>query len=946
MDGMALPTPHRLPPVHEDGSDAAYDGSDAHAAADSDAASGRGSPTLSDSIALETRGRLRLLLSDASGRAPSQRSVTALGDALVRRPSVTSAAAAGGRAAAGSTPALRRLSSASESGGGRSFLASIVNTWLPRRRYARARAAREALLNDALLSVRPAQLRDLAAAFSYCEDRLVFTQFADLLRNVLLSLPGSDAASGRSGRAGSLALSPLAAAERHSGRSGGRRRASRRRSSGKSSVAGGSPTWGGHSGRSGRSVEAMDEGNLTLGLLSVFQEVDKDGTGAVTWSEFSSYLLEKGSAKRNPHVFQVDTIALYSERALPALRATASHKPVSQLLYAAALGAIVVLRARTEAVQLFNISDGALRKTLHCRAQPLSVLHVACKATLVIGAGDNTLYLHSTAGGRKLWKIVARWHPAMGAATALAWADAPHELLLAGIGGGGSIYAMHWADGTPAFRLDGHSSTVTALRLLPGLNYVASASLDHSVRVWDLYTRAQRQVYEGHRGGVHCLTYDAGSKLLVSGGADRAVRLWSCQVSRGLLTLHGHAYAVVAAAFVPGTRELITGDSSGVVKVWDSANYRCVQTIKCEQEHTRALTAMAVCQPTARRLVLAATALSFWEQGKPHERKATEARPVIAALFNATNLSIVTASERTLKVWDAVSADVLRVYWDAMPSNITALALDSSGRKLAVADYAGNVHVLSYSVGRLLHELRPHTALVSGLAAFPAADGRLTLLSLSWDGSLAMHDATTGVRRVHLRSGHSGDVSAAAISEATCLAATASHDATIQLWDYEGVRLEATLTHDAPVLATTFLDPLPLLASACDDGTLCIWATQLPGRRYQLLLRLPLACQPPAAVIAAAATAAARRRRKRQLVRQAARQSARVAAGRHRTKHKPSLPAAAAAAAGHASGFALHHPQQTLANWRMSQQPSCCDPTSRRHRERGHRGRTSCSQAR
>ena len=102
--------------------------------------------------------------------------------------------------------------------------------------------------------------------------------------------------------------------------------------------------------------------------------------------------------------------------------------------------------------------------------------------------------------------------------------------LAAGTADGPILLLPKSLDGTPA-ELTGHGSSVTALRFSSEGGRLASASLDGSIRLWDVdHQEREPIVLTGHTGWVWAVDFAARGQQLVSGGADRSTRSWSTRV--------------------------------------------------------------------------------------------------------------------------------------------------------------------------------------------------------------------------------------------------------------------------------------------------------------------------------------------------------------------------------------------------------------------------------
>uniref|UniRef100_A0A1I8GV53 Beta'-coat protein n=1 Tax=Macrostomum lignano TaxID=282301 RepID=A0A1I8GV53_9PLAT len=139
---------------------------------------------------------------------------------------------------------------------------------------------------------------------------------------------------------------------------------------------------------------------------------------------------------------------------------------------------------------------------------------------------------------------------------------------------------------------EGHTHYVMQIVINPkDNNQFASASLDKTVKVWQLGSQAPNFTLEGHEKGVNCVDYYAGGDkpYLISGADDRLVKVWDQQNKTCVQTLEGHAQNVSAVAFHPDLPIVLTGSEDGTVRVWHSSTYRLESTLNYGLERVWAI---------------------------------------------------------------------------------------------------------------------------------------------------------------------------------------------------------------------------------------------------------------------------------------------------------------------------------------------------------------------
>eukprot|EP00187_Rhodella_violacea_P017904 CAMPEP_0184723034 /NCGR_PEP_ID=MMETSP0314-20130426/23906_1 /TAXON_ID=38298 /ORGANISM="Rhodella maculata, Strain CCMP 736" /LENGTH=825 /DNA_ID=CAMNT_0027187745 /DNA_START=84 /DNA_END=2558 /DNA_ORIENTATION=+ len=140
-------------------------------------------------------------------------------------------------------------------------------------------------------------------------------------------------------------------------------------------------------------------------------------------------------------------------------------------------------------------------------------------------------------------------------------------------------WEKNWAN-TVIF--EGHSHYVMQVAFNPkDPNTFASASLDHTIKVWNLTSPVPNFTLEGHEKGVNCIDYYAGGDkpYLVSGGDDQLLKVWDYQTKACVQSLDAHTHNVSAVAFLPDRPLIISGSEDGMIKLWNSNTYRLETTL-------------------------------------------------------------------------------------------------------------------------------------------------------------------------------------------------------------------------------------------------------------------------------------------------------------------------------------------------------------------------------
>ena len=136
----------------------------------------------------------------------------------------------------------------------------------------------------------------------------------------------------------------------------------------------------------------------------------------------------------------------------------------------------------------------------------------------------------------------------------------------------------------PGGNPDGHAGSVLSLAFHPGGGFLASASIDATIRVWDLRTRRTVAVLNGHAKPVNAVAYLPDGDRLVSAGADGLVNLWDVNQRVVLAQARPNPQrqrandpdgdSINALAVSPDGRYVVIGRENGDLVRFDAATLR------------------------------------------------------------------------------------------------------------------------------------------------------------------------------------------------------------------------------------------------------------------------------------------------------------------------------------------------------------------------------------
>jgi WD40 repeat protein/serine/threonine protein kinase len=113
---------------------------------------------------------------------------------------------------------------------------------------------------------------------------------------------------------------------------------------------------------------------------------------------------------------------------------------------------------------------------------------------------------------------------------------------------------------------------VPAVAFSPDGTRIVSGSGDKTLKIWDTATGKLAFRLEGHTGSVTSVAFSPDGTRIVSGSDDTTLKLWDAATGEETLTLKGHSGGVTSVAWSPDGRRIASSSQDGTLRLWDASN--------------------------------------------------------------------------------------------------------------------------------------------------------------------------------------------------------------------------------------------------------------------------------------------------------------------------------------------------------------------------------------
>ncbi len=409
---------------------------------------------------------------------------------------------------------------------------------------------------------------------------------------------------------------------------------------------------------------------------------------------------------------------------------------------------------------------------------------------------------------------------------------------------------------------------VRSVAFSPNGRYIASASDDKTVRIWDSTIGKEVNVLQGHTDSVWSVAFSPNGRQVVSASGDNTVRIWDVETSRELMALQGDKGVRQSVTISPDGKQVAATSSGQVVRIWDIETGKELVLIKEDSavksisfspdgrllalaysgnkpvrildtingEEVKSLighNAYEVCSvsfsPDGKILASASWDFKFsidntvwlWDVKIGRELKVLKGHTdaVLSVSFSPDGSKIASASaDKTVQIWDIANGTELKIL--TIPEAAVSVSFGADGKRVAVASIDKRVRILDSATDEEFKILTGHTKDIRSVSFDPDSK---RIISASSDNTVKTWDIKTG-KTLNLLQGHTSAVNSAIFSPDGKQIASCSLDHTVRLWDSEtGRELHVLNGHSSYVWNINFSPDGNQLISGPEDDNLLKW---------------------------------------------------------------------------------------------------------------------------
>jgi WD40 repeat protein/uncharacterized caspase-like protein len=252
----------------------------------------------------------------------------------------------------------------------------------------------------------------------------------------------------------------------------------------------------------------------------------------------------------------------------------------------------------------------------------------------------------------------------------------------------------------------GHSESVKKAIFSPDGAYIATASRDKSIKLWDAETGLEIRSLLGHQGTVTAIDFSPDGTMMASGAGDNTIRVWDISNGEKIWRSPTYENFLTSVKFSPNGKWLAYGGNDWHMTIVDTQSYDTLQTIKVNSVRGLGLGVDIQFSPDSRLMAvgqddhtLKIYETGSWEEIFTFKKELGSCGGCLAwSSFHPDKPIVAKISRRgPFEIRNLQNGELITTI-DREFDEVTALGFDSSGQHILLST-ADAIHIFDWQSG-------------------------------------------------------------------------------------------------------------------------------------------------------------------------------------------------------------------------------------------------------
>lgn len=266
----------------------------------------------------------------------------------------------------------------------------------------------------------------------------------------------------------------------------------------------------------------------------------------------------------------------------------------------------------------------------------------------------------------------------------------------------------------------GHTHRINALDISPDGKFIASASADYTLKLWNIETGKDTITFRGHTDNVRAVCFSPDGRYLLSGGDDKTIRMWDISTGKNTKVFTEKKSTATSLAFNPDGYSFVSGHYDNTVCLWKTLNGKLEKVFKGHEWTITSLDYSA----DGKNIVSVSGAgkLILWKSPSGQIVKSVQAHKgwATSVHFSADDMYIVTSGEDKNAIrWDTQLRKIRKFECN---TEVNSACFSSDGKYIATAGNNKEIQLWDVNTGNSIHKFKGHSVPATTLEFTP--DGK------------------------------------------------------------------------------------------------------------------------------------------------------------------------------------------------------------------------------